>query len=197
MDNLDKILDSLETEVNDGIDLTKRLANKSFGLFKNPIFLLTFFTVLFTIIGYKLYHYFKKQDDTTCQNFKKEKECPGYCVWDTGDESCSAPLKSGNACPDYWSTTVDAANEGVVFCSPPKSLKIYSNDKKKMVDIPDTCYTDKTKKQLKIINGKLADGRGKCDWMNKCGPWEGQGIGKFGCQQDTAKENPFKSSWIK
>ena len=98
MDNLDKILDSLETEVNDGIDLTKRLANKSFGLFKNPIFLLTFFTVLFTIIGYKLYHYFKKQDDTTCQNFKKEKECPGYCVWDTGDESCSAPLKSGNAC---------------------------------------------------------------------------------------------------
>ena len=183
MDNIDKILDSIETEINDGLDLTNRLVAKSFGIFKNPVFLLSFFSVLFTVIGYKLYHYFKRQDETQCKNFKTDKDCPKYCVWDTGDEICQPQLKSGNLCPDYWETS---GTGSTIICT----------DKRKLVDDKgDMCYTDIPKKQIKIIDGKIDGTRGKCDWMKNCGTWEGQSIGKFGCGQSTEKENPFKSVW--
>ena len=185
MDNLDKILDSIETEINNGMDLTNRLATKSFGIFKNPVFLLSFFSVLFTVLGYKLYHYFKRQDETQCYNFKSDKDCPKYCVWDTGDEICQPQLKSGNLCPDYWETS---GTGSTIICKDKKSL-IPKNKR-------DMCYTDKDKTQIEIIDGKIGGTRSKCDWMKNCGTWEGQSIGKFGCGQSTEKKNPFKSVWV-
>ena len=179
MDNIEKILESIETELNQGIDITKRLTLKSFNLFKNPVFLMTFFTIMFAILGYKLSHYFKQKNDTLCPNFKSEKDCPEYCVWD--NETCETPLKSGNACPDYWKTTVDPKNKNI-YCTNTNKLKV-----------KDECYTNKSKKEIKITNNKLSNGWSKCEWIHQCGPWENQASSKFGCHQDISSTNPFKT----
>ena len=93
MSTINEILDTLEQEVNDGIKVTKRLQQKTFGLFKNPIFLLTFFTIIFFVIGYKIYHHYKREDDTRCSVYNDPEKCPKYCVWDTEELSCSPKLK--------------------------------------------------------------------------------------------------------
>ena len=187
MESIDKILDTLEQEVNEGIEVTKRIQEKTFGLFKNPVFLLTFFTFLFITIGYKIYHFYKREDDSKCYNYKSNDDCPKYCIWDTEEDSCLPKLKAGNACPDYWVTSVDG---DTITCSPEKNLVINKS-----------CFTTdkKTKKQstvLEIKKGKIQNDKysDKCSWIKNCGAWEGQSIGKFGCESDTSL-NQKATNW--
>ena len=186
MDSIDKILDTIEQEVNDGVEVGKRIQQKTFGLFTNPVFLLTFFTFMFVTIGYKIYHYYKREDDTRCATYDSDEKCPGYCVWD--NEECSPKLKAGNACPDYWDTSVITTGTGknkitTITCTDTK--KIYESKK-------DKCYTGGKGGKLIIENGKIKGGQSKCEWMKNCGPWEGQGISRFGCQVDSKKPDPNK-----
>jgi len=186
MDSIDKILDTIEQEVNDGVEVGKRIQQKTFGLFTNPVFLLTFFTFMFVTIGYKIYHYYKREDDTRCATYNSDEKCPGYCVWD--NEECSPKLKAGNACPDYWDSSVITTGTGknkitTITCTDTK--KIYDSKKA-------TCYTGGKGGTLIIENGKIKGGQSKCDWMKKCGPWEGQGISRFGCQVDSKNPVPNK-----
>ena len=189
MSTINEILDTLEQEVNDGIKVTKRLQQKTFGLFKNPTFLLTFFTIIFFVIGYKIYHHYKREDDTRCSVYNDPEKCPKYCVWDTEELSCSPKLKVGNVCPDYWTTTLQG--DGTIKCTDDKNVCIKNSGK-----INTSCYTD-SKNSLNIKEGKIQGAntyKDHCTWIKNCGTWEGQSIGKFGCGSG-GQLNPKAADW--
>jgi len=194
MDSIDKILDTIEQEVNDGVEVGKRIQQKTFGLFTNPVFLLTFFTFMFVTIGYKIYHYYKREDDTRCATYDSDEKCPGYCVWD--NEECSPKLKAGNACPDFWDTSVKVT-PGTGKGSK-KITTITCTNKNTNIKVDEKCYNDSKKKTLTIKDGAITDWSSKCEWMKKCGPWEGQGMSRFGCQVDSktpAEEATYMKEW--
>jgi len=175
MSTISNILESIEQDVNHGIKITKRIQEKTFGLFKNPLFLFTFFTFIFLTVGYKIYHFYKQQNELECSNHNSKEKCPGYCVWDTEENSCIKKLKAGNACPDFWTTSISGKN---IRCSPNKNLN---------VDPKCLSKSDEGEKYLEIKEGKLekTEYKDKCSWMKNCGSWEGQGVNKFNCSSNT------------
>ena len=181
MNNLSDVFIQLQTILHKGKSTTTRTYEKSFGLFKNPVFLITFFTIVIGTLVYYLYHYFKKQSDSECFNFTSEKDCPDNCLWDEQNKECESVDRKGNVCPDYFKVkkTGDA-----ISCIDEKSV-ITSAD-------ADKCYTDANTLELKLSpEGKpITRDRGeisKCEWIRNCGSWSGQSMGRFNCSASNKK----------
>jgi len=177
MNNLTDVYKQLDKLTNKGISVGSRTYEKSFGLFKNPVFLITFFTIVIGTAAYYLYHYFKKQSESECYNYSNDKDCPDNCLWDPDQKVCQSVDRTGNVCPDYFSVGIDAS--GNTTCTDDK--EVLSKGLSKGQTVNTKCYSGK--KSFTLIKGEpdTADYKSKCQWIKNCGSWEGQSLGRSDC----------------
>jgi len=174
--------------------ITVRAYEKSFGLFSNPVFLITFMSIVLLIGGYQLYHYYTKQDPNKCYNYNTSEECPDYCMWNNQDNMCLPKGQTGNVCPDYWS--VKNLDNDSYKCVDDNNIALNRNVQAQQKMQGKKCHaSDAGGKATNYItvnknNGQVNDSMSKCDWMKSCGPWEGQSQGRFDCSSTNEKICP-------
>ena len=177
MNNLSDVFIQLQTILHKGKSTTTRTYEKSFGLFKNPVFLITFFTIVIGTLVYYLYHYFKKQSDSECFNFTSEKDCPDNCLWDDQNKECESVNRTGNVCPDYFK--VKKAGNGTITCIDEKSV---------ITGESENCYTAGNELELTDKGDPITKNyKSKCEWIRNCGSWSGQSMGRFNCSASNEK----------
>ena len=168
MNNLSDIYKQLDTLTNKGKSVTSRTYEKSFGLFKNPVFLITFFAIVIGTGAYYLYHYFKKQGESECHNFSNEKDCSDNCLWDSQEEVCQSVDRVGNVCPDYFNVK-KSSDKKTIICVDSKQVLSQGQDKNTV----NNCYTTPASRELELSSdGKpISKYNSKCEWIRNCGTW--------------------------
>lgn len=177
MASITDILNTVENKIHGGLEINERVTNKMYGIFYNPVFLITFFGLLFLIVIYNIYHYYMNKNPDNCYKFSNMNTCPDYCVWDAEDNECITKVDKSNVCPDYWTASKNKKN---IICTDNNN-----------VAFDTSCYSNKENKEIEINNqgrilfnenGEKSHSQNKCNWMKKCGSWEGQSQGRFDCE---------------
>jgi len=177
------------------VNLTNETSGQAiYSIFSNVAFLLAFFGTLGFYVFYHLYYYITKKGAPDCSEYTSDKECKrDTCEWDSNENKCLNQEIDTSICPDYWKATND--KHGFVKCT---DVNKVAPDK--------TCYaTDASSTNGHIYvknnevfygNTKSARHTGTCDWMNKCGSWDGQAQGRIGCdiKQGILKECDAESA---